>query len=550
MNSPRNSAEFAANPSSSDEREIDSRCEPVESFGEWVTPAQFQSSANRPPQRQGTARVSILFPSPDVDPNRGPLHRLHNMPGKPLRIMKFGGTSVGDASCIRRVITIIEAASRTDQVVAVVSAMGGVTNKLIEAATRAAARDATPVASVFHDLREQHEAAALALIHSVGARKCLIEQILKLIDEGNRSCREVMGLRQLTPAARDAIAGLGERLSAPIVAAALSQSGVPSDAIEATELVVTNSRHGAAEPWMDLTRERCLERLGSRLRQGVVPVVTGFIGATVEGIPTTLGRGGSDYSATILGAALDADEIVIWKDVDGVLTADPRFVPDADTIPETSYQEVANLTRFGAKVLHPGTLLPLMKSGIPVWIRNTFAPERSGTRITPEGPRRGAAKVLTSTSDVALITLSQPCSAKLQDALATMLADIAAGRPGLLLVVRSSQMEDTCLVVSSELVEYIVDTLRCELVRGAASECPGSITVNRDIALVTVVGPNGQEAPAMTRRTLDTLALEGVEILEVSQNSSQCSISFVVAREALNVALTTAHREFQLRLRK
>src|SRR6202041_4171554 len=177
----------------------------------------------------------------------------------------------------------------------------------------------------------------------------------------------------------------GERLSAPLVAAALQECGVETEAIEATELIVTDGYHGAAEPAIDRTRERCEVRLRPLLQKGIVPVVTGFIGATPEGVLTTLGRGGSDYSATILGAALDADEVIIWTDVDGLMTADPRVVDGACTIPEISYREAAELARFGAKVLHPKTLRALTQCRVPLWIRNTFKPHSPGTRITPAG---------------------------------------------------------------------------------------------------------------------------------------------------------------------
>ncbi len=282
---------------------------------------------------------------------------------KPLRIMKFGGTSVGNASCIRRVVEIIREASQQSNVLVVVSAMSGVTNKLVEAATQSEAGERDQVGVIFEQLREQHDAAVAALIRSPLERKRLGQKMHAIFDEGDHLCQGTILLRELTLRARDSISSLGERLSAPLVAAALADYGVASEAIEATELVVTDSCHGAAEPRMDLTRERCQARLRPLLQQGIVPVVTGFIGATEEGVLTTLGRGGSDYSATILGSAVDADEVIIWTDVDGVLTADPRLVPAASTIPEISYLEAAELAYFGAKVLHPKTLRPVTLSG-------------------------------------------------------------------------------------------------------------------------------------------------------------------------------------------
>lgn len=498
-------------------------------------------------QRESRAHASVL-PSSDANPARLEWGQFRDAARKQLRVMKFGGTSVGDASCIRRVIGIIEDASRTDRIVVVVSAMGGVTNKLIEAGNHAAAGDTRAVTRLSQDLRDQHESTVGALIHSAALRECVLSAILKILGDGDRLCREVVERRQLTFGVRDAIAGLGERLSAPLIAGALVDAGVPSESIEATQLVVTDSRHGAAEPRMDLTRECCRERLRPLLRQGVVPVVTGFIGATVEGMLTTLGRGGSDYSATILGAALDADEIVIWKDVDGVLTADPRFVPGAHSIPETSYHEATELARFGAKVLHPRTLRPVMESGIPVWIRNTFAPERRGTKITPEGSARGAVKALASTSDVALVTVSGPDFSGIEDVLGRVLANAAAGGPDFLLFADRSRQNELSLIVSSELVDRVVDELRHEYARDNANQASALIGVHRAVALVTVIGQNVHEAPAVIPRTLGALAREQVETLAISQSSSHCSISFAVAHEALNVVLAIVHREFQLDL--
>ncbi len=190
--------------------------------------------------------------------------------------------------------------------------------------------------------------------------------------EGRRLCDGTALLRELTPRTLDAISSLGERLSAPLVSATIAQLGLPSEAIEATELIVTDHFHGGADPQMDQTRTKSQARLAPLLKKGVVPVVTGFIGATKEGQLTTLGRGGSDYSATILGAAMDAAEVIIWTDVEGVLTADPRLVAEARTIPVISYREAGELAYFGAKVLHPKTLMPVVHAGIPVWIRNSF----------------------------------------------------------------------------------------------------------------------------------------------------------------------------------
>jgi len=326
-----------------------------------------------------------------------------------LQVMKFGGTSVGDATCIARTAQIVAKAARENPCVVVVSAMSGVTNRLIETARKAATGDATEGVHLSNLLRSQHAAAVEALIPQPTARQSVMQKLDGVFAEARRLCDGTALLRELTPRTLDEISSLGERLSAPIVAAAVGTLGLRSESIDATELIVTDSYHGGAEPHMERTRKKAQARLRPLLAQSIVPVVTGFIGATADGKLTTLGRGGSDYSATILGAALDAGEVVIWTDVDGVLTADPRLVPEARTIPVISYREAAELAYFGAKVLHPKTLNPVMEAGIPVWIRNSFAPDKPGTKITPEGRSiGGGVKALTAIRDVTLIAVGGP----------------------------------------------------------------------------------------------------------------------------------------------
>ncbi len=393
--------------------------------------------------------------------------------------MKFGGTSVSDASCIGKVVDIIRAASRASDIVVVVSAMSGVTNKLVEAATQSEAGERKLVETILGELHKQHDVAASALIPSGTARNRIARRMQELLQEGDRLCLATMERRELTLQVRDSILGLGERLSAALIATALMERGVASEAIEATELVVTDSYHGAAEPCMAPTRQRCEARLRPLLQRGTVPVVTGFIGATAEGVLTTLGRGGSDYSATILSAALEADEVVIWKAVDGLLTADPRLVPGARMIPEISYRQAAELAQFGAKILHPKTLSPVMQSGIPLWIRNTFAPGRPGTKITPAGPSiGGGVKALAAINDMALITVGGPKIVGVRDALSRTVAATAAVRADPLLVSQSFSQSGICLVVSSSLANRTVEALRREFARDLAYQEAEHIILN------------------------------------------------------------------------
>jgi aspartate kinase len=415
--------------------------------------------------------------------------------------MKFGGTSVGDAQCIWRAARIIADSARKSGTVAVVSAMGGVTNLLIATAHKAAAGEEEAATDLEAALRRQHAPIIATLITDKTQRHHLATEIDLIIDETVRLCRETVSLGQLTPRALDAMASAGERLSARLLAGALRELGVESLAIDATELIVTNDHYGEAEPEMSETQKRSRACLLPLLSDGVVPVVTGFIGATREGILTTLGRGGSDYSATILGAALDAEEITIWTDVDGVMTADPKLVPEAVTIDEISYDEASALAAFGAKVLHPKTLRPVAAVSIPVWIRNSFAPARRGTRITTAGqPSRKGVKAVTATSDTSLIAAT---------------GDGISGR--------LNTAANPFWTASND-----------------------HLSALPKMAVVTVVGVGVRRRPGIVRRIFNALEREGINVLGIEHNASEHYVLFALEASMMRRSLIVMHQEFGL----
>ncbi len=502
---------------------------------------------------------------------------------KALRVMKFGGTSVADAACIAGVVEIIRSAALESDVVVVVSAMSGVTNQLVAAASHAQAGDGQTAAAILEQLHRQHETAAHCLIGSGAERSRIVKLMQELLRSGERLCQGIVLLGELTPRTRDAISSLGERLSVLLVAAGLSHRGVRCEAIEATELVVTDGCHGSADPCMEPTRQRC-EALRTRLRQGVIPVVTGFIGATADGVLTTLGRGGSDYSATILGAALEADEITIWTDVDGLQTADPRMVPGAHTLAEVSYREAAELAYFGANVLHAKTLRAVMQCGIPLWIRNTFAPQQRGTRITPAGlpnhplpnhaspnhalPNDAGMKAVTAISEVALITAGGPGLAGAQDVLGRALRATAAVRADVLLISQASSLNQFSLAIPSAQAKTTLEALRHEFAHelrheaaendatkndatrkdaseneSAEHETAEHFSLDTSVAMVTMVGRNLRLIPGIAGSALAALGREGVNLIGCAMGS-ECTMSFVVPRKDVKRAVNSLHAEF------
>lgn len=464
-----------------------------------------------------------------------------------LCVMKFGGTSVGDASCIARAAAIVKSAASEGSVVVVVSAMSGVTNRLIDAAHRAEAGEGEYATKVVTELRNHHKKALEALVRDAHRFAEVDQSLGGVLAELERLLQGTALLRELTPRALDTISGMGERLSTPLLAAALNELGVSGVPVSATEVIVTDPHHGRAEPLMDHTRERAEKRLRPLLKKGAVPVVTGFIGATIDGVPTTLGRGGSDYSATILGAALGAQETIIWTDVDGVKTADPKLVPEARTIDEISYNEAAELAYFGAKVLHPNTLRPVTAAGVPVWIRNSFSPEKAGTKITARGNSNGGGvKALTAIRGVTMITVGGPGIVGLTDVLARSFAATAGLRANVLFVSQSSSQNDICFVISSADEKGTVEALRQAFAPEIAEQTVEHVSSNSGIAVVAVVGENMHGIPGVAGRTFSALGREGINIIAIAQGSSEYNISLVVEADAMQRAMLTLHREFRL----
>jgi aspartate kinase len=448
--------------------------------------------------------------------------------------MKFGGSSVNDASCIAKVAEIITAAASDSDVVVVVSAMRGVTDLLIEAATQSETGNLDCVTAIFQEVRQRHESAANALIYSADRRRSIARKIHELIQQADNLCQEILVRQKLTLRARDSISGFGERLSAPLVAAALEERGLRSQAIDATELIVTDSCYGSAEPYVDLTRDRCEARLRPLLMQGIIPVVTGFIAATADGVPTTLGRNSSDYSGSIVGAALNANEVTLWTDVDGILTTDPHLVPTASSILAMSYREASDLANLGAKVLHPKTLRALMRSGIPLSIRNTFAPDRPGTKITPGSSSNAAdVKAAAVICDSALITVRASSVLETPDILRRTLATV-------------DSKNAVCIVVSSDHAESTIEALRREFTHDVEREKVKHITLNPSVAVIALIGRNLRNAGDIVERLSAALYRDTLKIFGIAHPSSGSNISFVVAQQDVKAALATVHRELQL----
>ncbi len=301
-------------------------------------------------------------------------------------VCKFGGTSVADAAAITRVMEIVDH-RRAQQPVVVVSALGGTTNLLLDIANKAAAGELLSALQLVEQLRDRHQREAQQLLEGSTEADELSLEISATFDDLAHLAEAFRTLGYLTPRSLDAVAAMGELLSSQIVAAAFRHRGCPAVFVDARDVVRTNDFFTKAEPDVEAIRQLAQERVVPQLLHGRIPVMGGFVGATANRVTTTLGRGGSDYTASLLGAAIDAEGIEIWTDVDGMLTADPRVIPTAQLIERISFEEAAELAAFGAKVLHPATIAPAVQRGIPVYVFNSRNPGGTGTMIAFDAPR-------------------------------------------------------------------------------------------------------------------------------------------------------------------
>jgi aspartate kinase len=456
-------------------------------------------------------------------------------------IMKFGGTSVGSAKAIRQVAEIArDAKAGWRNVAIVVSAMSGVTDKLLEGARSAVAGDEGVAERIAGELRGKHAAALDELaLAATGER----ETIEGLLAEFVTLCHAIRVLGEATPRALDAIASLGERMSAPLVAAVLNAASIPAGVVDARQVVMTDEVYQLASPDMDATRQRAEEVVQPLFAAGRIPVITGFIGATREGTVTTLGRGGSDFSGAIFGVALEAGEIWIWTDVSGVMSADPRVEPSAHTLPEVTYKEISELAFYGAKVLHPKTIRPALEHGITLWVKNTFAPGSAGTRIVEDtNGATGNIRAVTAIRGQCLVTVEGRGMLGVPGIAARLFTAVARKKTSIVMISQASSEQSICFVVPFDARGLVTGALEAEFSQELARRDIDRISASDDCAIVTVVGAGMRSTPGIAGKVFSAVGAEGVNVVAIAQGSSECSISLVVDAAEADRAVRAIHR--------
>jgi aspartokinase/homoserine dehydrogenase 1 len=460
-----------------------------------------------------------------------------------MRILKFGGSSLSTPAAVRGVADIVVAARRREPVIVVVSAFQGITNQLLEAA-RLAERPDAGYRTAFNEIARRHRSAVAALAGAGRTRSRLT--VDAMLDELSSTLQGIHLLRHCPLRALDMTAGFGERLSAAIVAAHFNRR-YPSAFVDAREFLVTDDQFTHAAVEFDRTNRRARRLFGRLLRQhagGVIPVVTGFIGATEDGQTTTLGRNGSDYSAAIVGAAVTASAIEIWTDVDGVLSADPRIVPSAFVLPRMTYEEAMELSYFGATVLHSASIAPAVAKRIPILIKNTFNPGAPGTVIAARAEDDGRpAKGITSVGDLSLLTLRGPGMVGVPGVAERLFRALAARRVNVVLISQASSEHTICFGVRSVDADRAVAAIQQEF-RFEVGEQLMRIDHREDQAILAVVGEGMKGRPGVAGKLFDSLGRQNINVSAIAQGASERNISCVIDAPSQARALNAIHQAF------
>lgn len=460
-------------------------------------------------------------------------------------MMKFGGTSVGSPEALTQSAQIImDLTEKWQHIIVVVSAMSGITDLLLKSAHTAVTNDSSDFETIIDEIKKKHTDTVEKLITDPSDRSLLLEEIDHHIIELSAICRSIQVLGEITPRGLDAIASLGERLNARVFAAILRSKGEKSQAVDATKLIVTDDNFQNAVPDMVKTREKTRANLLPLIEKGIIPVVTGFIGATEQAVTTTLGRGGSDYTSAILGDCLDVDEVWTWTDVDGVMTADPRIVSDAKVIPELSYNEVGELAYFGAKILHPKTIRPVVERGIPLWVKNTFNPSYPGTRIS-SNPKTIPGKItaITAIRDVSMVTVEGRGMLGVPGIAARTFAAVAREGASVLMISQSSSEQSICFVIPSKNAQAVIQSIEDEVALELMRRDIDRVWEQQNIVILTVIGSGLRNTPGVSARVFGALGKANINVFAIAQGSSEYSISLVVASSDADNAIREIHKE-------
>ena len=458
-----------------------------------------------------------------------------------MQVLKFGGSSVANATNINKVVTIVEEAVKKDHTIVVVSALGGLTDTLINTATLAAAGDES-YKTKLQEIELRHFEAVKALIPVV-QQSSVLSMVKKSCNEIEDICNGIYLLRELSARTKDRMVSYGELLSSQVITARFKTAGADVEWKDSRELIITNSNFGNAVVDFAVTNKKIQSYFAGQKNK--LTIMPGFVASNADGITSTLGRGGSDYTAAILAAALDAKLVEIWTDVSGMMTADPRLVPNAKVIPNISYQEAMELSHFGAKVVYPPTIQPVMKKSIPVWVKNTFAPGDYGTLIESAAVKNGSSiRGISSINKIALLSLEGSGMVGIPGFSKRLFESLANAAINIILITQGSSEHSICVGIEEDYAEkakQVVDrAFEYEIDTGKVEP----LLIEKDLAIVALVGDNMKSHPGTSGKMFGALGRNGVNIRAIAQGSSERNISAVVALPDVKKAINVLHEEF------
>lgn len=458
-----------------------------------------------------------------------------------MQVLKFGGTSVANAENIRKVVSIVAAAGKKDKTVVIVSALGGVTDLLLSASSLAADGDESYKEKLA--VVEQRHLEAVKQLIPVAQQSQLLSLVKKSCNEIEDICSGIFLLRELTPRSKDRIGSYGEWLSSRIIAATIESMGTDVVWKDSRELIVTNSSFTAAEVDFAATTENIRQFFASSAHN--LFLLPGFIAADKKGITTTLGRGGSDYTAAILAACLEAANLEIWTDVSGMMTADPRLTANARIIPHISYQEAMELSHFGAKVIYPPTIQPVMSKGIPVWIKNTFAPQDEGTLIESVATRNGnIVRGISSINNIALLSLEGSGMIGIPGFSKRLFEALSNERINVILITQSSSEHSICVAVDASAAVAAKQVVDAAFANEITLQKVEPLAIENELSIVALVGENMKSHPGISGRMFSAMGKNGVNIRAIAQGSSEKNISAVISTKDVRKAINVLHEEF------
>lgn len=458
-----------------------------------------------------------------------------------MQVLKFGGTSVASAENISRVSAIVKQASLKGKTVVVASAMGGVTDLLLQAATQAAAGEPA-YAEKLAEVERRHMQAVKELI-PVNNQSQWLSLVKKSCNELEDLCNGIYLLRELTARSKDRIASYGEWLSSQLLAARCRYDGLNNEWKDSRELIRTDSNFTQAQVDYAVTDNAIRDYFFNS--ESTVFVLPGFIASNAEGVTTTLGRGGSDFTAAIVAAALQASVLEIWTDVSGMMTADPRLTANAKLIPHISYQEAMELSHFGAKVIYPPTIQPVMSKGIPVWIKNSFSPSDEGTLIEANPHKNGnIVRGISSINHIALLSLEGSGMVGIPGFSKRLFEALSGERINVILITQSSSEHSICVAVDAAQANRAREVVDAEFAHEIQLRKVEPLLIESDLSIVALVGEQMKSHPGISGRMFSAMGKNAINIRAIAQGSSEKNISAVIATRDVRKAINVLHEEF------